>query len=78
MHDFGMTGGFWLGGLWMILWWVLVLVGIIALVKWTMTSQGRRDRTGSDNSALDILRERYARGEIDEQAFHKRKRDLIQ
>jgi putative membrane protein len=71
----GFGGGFGFGGIFMILWWVLIIVGIVALVKWMGTSSGR---SGGDSKALDILKERYARGEIDEQEFQKRKRDLMQ
>ena len=78
MDGFGMTGGFGFGWIFMILWWVLIIVGIAALVKWMVTSSGGCSRTGSDSKALDILKERYARGEIDEQDFQKRKRDLAQ
>lgn len=78
MDGFGMTGGYGYGGIFMILWWVLIIVGIAALVKWMLTSSGAVSRTGSDSKALDILKERYARGEIDEQEFQKRKRDLTQ
>lgn len=80
MDGFGMTGGYGYGygGLFMILWWVLVIVGIVALVKWLVTSLGAGSRPDSGGKALDILKERYARGEIDEQEFQKRKRDLIQ
>ena len=78
MDGFGMTGGFGFGWIFMILWWVFIIVGIAALVKWMLTSSGAVRRTGSDSKALDILKERYARGEIDEQDFQKRKRDLAQ
>lgn len=76
MGGYDMTGGFGLGWLFMILWWVLIIVGIVALVKWLGTSAG--GRRGGESRALDILKERYARGEIDEQEFQKRKRDLTQ
>lgn len=76
MGDYGMTGGFGFGGIFMILWWVLVIAGIVALVKWLVSSSGAGGRSGGDSKALDILKERYARGEIDEQEFQKRKVDL--
>lgn len=71
MGGYGMGFGF--GGFFMLLWWVLIIVGIVALVKWL--GHPHAGQGGSDK-AIEILRERYARGEIDEQEFQKRKRDL--
>lgn len=76
MDGYGMAGGF--GGVFMILWWVLIIVGIVALVKWMITSSAGDGRSGGGDKALDILKQRYARGEIDEQEFQKRKRDLTE
>lgn len=76
MNGYGMAGGF--GWIFMVLWWVLIVVGIVALVKWMGTSSDTGGNGRSGNKALDILNERYARGEIDDQEFQKRKRDLTQ
>lgn len=76
MCGYGLTGGFGFGGIFMILWWVLIIAGIVALAKWVATSSAAGGRSGGDSKALDILKERYARGEIDEPEFQKRKRDL--
>ena len=75
MGGYGMAGGYGFGGIFMILWWILIIVGIVMLVKWLNKSSGTEDST---NKALEILKERYARGEIDEQEFQKRKSDLSQ
>ncbi|MFB3050857.1 MAG: hypothetical protein ACE1Z0_02590, partial [Acidimicrobiia bacterium] len=49
---------------WMLLWMTLVMGGTILLIVW-----GVRQLTGSgrqgDSRALEILEERYARGDID-------------
>lgn len=73
---YGMAGGF--GWIFMILWWVLIVVGIVALVKWMGTPSDAGGRSSGGGKALDILKERYARGEIDEQEYRKRKQDLAQ
>lgn len=60
------------GFLFMILWWVLIVAGIVVLVKWLMQSSGKRE----DDAALAILKERYAKGEIDRKEFEQRRKDL--
>ena len=59
----------------MVLWWILIIAAVIALVRWIMRQGGVRN-SGS-KSALDILKERYARGEIDKKEFEERKKDII-
>lgn len=60
------------GALWMVLWGILPLVGIVALVVWLSRANGfRQDRT-----ALDILKARYARGEIDQAEFEQKRREI--
>lgn len=79
MTDYGMAGGFGFGGIFMILWWVIIIAAFVALVRWMTTpDKGTADEPGSGGGrkALDILKERYARGEIDEQEFQKKEHDL--
>ncbi len=72
MGGYGMGFGF--GGFFMLLWWVLIIVGIVALVRWL--SHPHTYGQGGSDKAMDILRERYARGEINDEEFQKRKREL--
>ena len=70
----GWGGGWgWFGIVHMVLWWFLIILGIVVLAKWLF---GGSSRSTESDRALTILRERYARGEIDKQEFDARKRDL--
>jgi putative membrane protein len=66
----------WFGGWWMALWMLLFWAGLILLVVWgvrTVSGEGRgADRAGR-SSALQILEERFARGEIDRDEFEERR-----
>lgn len=72
--DMGSSGGLWLiGG-------VLLIAGLVILVVWAVnrsSSHGQSSAPPADrSSALDILRERFARGEITEQEFEQAKKTL--
>ena len=62
------------GGLMMILFWGVVIALIVFAVKWFNDSQGGGNRGKRD--ALEILRERFASGEIDEEEFDRRRKAL--
>jgi putative membrane protein len=55
------------------LFWGLIIVGVVLGIRWLL-NQGKESRS---DSALDILRQRYARGEINKEEFEARKRDLM-
>lgn len=64
---FGMIG--------VLLFWILVILGIVILVKWLAGGAASPGRP-PEKTALDILKERYARGEINREEFEQKKRDL--
>lgn len=56
---------------------VLMVVGLVFLIKYLIqTTKGGKDVVHGSSRALDILKERYAKGEIDKEEFEKMKRDL--
>lgn len=70
MHSWYGHGG-WMWG--MGLFWILVLALVIAAVVWLVRSSSGVGRPSSrDTSAEEILRQRYARGEIDEDEYRRR------
>jgi putative membrane protein len=76
-YGYGMMGGF--GGMWfmpifMIIFWGLVIWGIVALVR--SQSEPRSFDSSKSDSALDVLKRRYARSEISKEEFEEKKKDL--
>lgn len=66
MGGYGMMGGFgWLGMLTMLLFWI----GVIALVVWALSNLFPARQAGAEPDALEILKRRYARGEISREEF---------
>lgn len=59
-------------GLMHVLWWVVIIALAVVFVRVVAGRGGRRRH----DSALDILRERYARGEIDAAEYEERKKQL--
>ena len=58
------------GGIMMILFWVLAIIFIVWIIR---EISGENSRS----NALEILKERYAKGEIDKKEFEEKKKDLI-
>jgi len=63
-------------GIGMILFWSLIIAAIVVLVRgFGARSAGSEPRL-REKTALDILRERYAKGEIDKAEFEQKRSDL--
>lgn len=59
----------WGGGLYMLIIFVLVVIGGIAVARWAL-------RPGGGENALAILKRRYAQGEITKEQFEAMKKDI--
>lgn len=70
-----MGGWGWIGGVGMILVWILVVVGLVVLIRY-LAAKARTDGPGSRSDPMDIVKERYAKGEIDEAEFEQKRRNL--
>ncbi len=71
MHDFHFLGGGWM----MILLWILIIA--IILITIGVIMRGRTNQSNSKKeSPLEILKERYAKGEISKEEFKERKSEL--
>jgi putative membrane protein len=62
-----------MGPIFMFLFWALVIAGVVLLVRY-LARLGRA--RGQEDSALEILKRRYARGEINKEEFEDKRRDL--
>lgn len=72
---FGHDGSMWFGGGFMWLFWILLIVIVVLAVKFVSTGNPTSG-SGSDESAMSILKKRYAKGEIDEEEYKRRAREI--
>ena len=73
MNGFGWEPGF--GWIFMILFWGLVIIGVAAIARSVLEGRSWKAEP-RERTALDILKERYARVEIDRQEFEQKRHDL--
>ena len=72
MH-WGYGWGMGYGWFFMVVFWVLVIAGIIYLIKSVVGTKGGAD----EETPLDILKKRYAKGEINKEEFEEKKKGLL-
>lgn len=67
MNWSGSGAGWWFNLIFTILFWILIILGVFAMVKWLANNQ-----SAGGNSALEILKERFAKGEIDKKEYEEK------
>lgn len=77
----GFGSGFGLLGLaFMAVFWVAIIVGVVLVIRWLVQGPGVQGggagAPGGRSRALEIVMERYAKGEITKEQFDQMKRDL--
>lgn len=75
----GMTWGTGLGYGFMglgLIFWILIIVGVVLLIKW-LVEQGKTTGNEQQMSAMEVLKTRYAKGEITADEFEAMKKRLM-
>lgn len=70
--DWGWGHG--VGWIFMIFFWGVIVLGVVALAKWLFSAGGGGG--AFRRTPLDILKERYARGELNREQYEQMRRDL--
>lgn len=72
----GLTGGI-LMLVFMIAFWALIIWGLVVFIRWISDQARHGGRAGKNETPLEILKERYAKGEINKKEFEEIKKDLM-
>src|SRR5215831_12294606 len=85
-QDWGPWGMHMMWGSWgigmmfmMFLFWAALIAALVFFIRWLITAGGREHQAVAEHgaeSALDILKKRYARGEISKAEFRDMRQDL--
>lgn len=66
-----------------VIFWILFILLIVGLIRWYVSDKPNKtsedsseDEVKKEDSALEILKKRYARGEITFSEFEKMKKDI--
>lgn len=74
MGNFGIFG--WIFWIFMIILWALIIIAIVLFIIWFAKQMSGKTSKDKEKSAQDILKERYAKGEINKEEFENKKKDL--
>lgn len=75
MSGWGMGYGFF-GWLMMFLLWIIIIAAVVLGVRWLMNG-GKQEGSRREETPLDILKKRYASGEIDNEEFETMRREVM-
>ena len=66
-----------MSGMWLLssFFWILIIAGVVLAVRW-LTNRNGQGKTSLAESPLNILKKRYAKGDIDKKIFEQMKQDL--
>lgn len=73
-YGWGWSWGMGFGWLFMVIFWILVILGIVYLIKFIAGGTKKEEK---EETALGIIKKRYARGEITKEEFDRIKDDLM-
>lgn len=68
--NFGFMGG----SMW--IYWIALIVGIIFLLRW-IVQQSKPIEQRSNEDPLELLKKRYVNGEIEQDEYMKRRKNLL-
>ena len=76
MSGWGLGYGFFGWLIMIFLFWILIVVGVVLVVRWFI-SEGKQKGLSTEETALHILKKRYASGEIAKEQFETMRRELM-
>ena len=78
MMGYGYGYGFFPFEILMVVWWVIIIVLIVSVIRWIVGGRHHRHWMHGSSNALDILKERFAKGEIDKKEYEERSNKLME
>ena len=72
----GHDGWMWFGGGYMWLFWVVLVIVIVIVGRNMAANSNGSSVSSNDETPLTILKKRFAKGEIDEDEYRRRSKEL--
>lgn len=74
MYGYGFSPFQWIGPVVSVIFWIFIIMLVVRFVR--RGKRGNFEGWGEDKDAIHILRERFAKGEIDREEYEERKKVL--